>query len=504
MKRSRRIVLNTASNIALQCVGVAVSFFMMPLVLRYFGKEIFGVNAYVASIVLLFTFVSSAISMSLMKFIPESLAKGDYETFNRYLSATLSVSFCVNVLVALLIGTFPMYGIRLFGIPPHLEELTRRVFVVMSIATLLQFPVPVINGIYYGLEKFVLRNLLQMLSVAINVLAYIVVASQEGSLVHYVMVMQGGVIITMLMATVFILPRLPCALRWVPPSWPLLKQTLSLNLYLISNQAADTLLYSTDKMILQKLMGATAVADYHIARRTQSMAHAAISLPLSAIVPSLSAAYASGDTAYIRRMNDVGSFLYAALLVPLLATLFCLYDGFIQLWVGPGFEHIVFPGRLFLLTVVMALPFKVFTHCLVAHARVKELGIAKVSYAVLNVPLSIFLASRIGLVGVVIPTVCYWLVVYPVVVGCLAWQQKAMKGILVSFGIAVCSLLLAWVIRGAAFPALPACWSEFIVKGAGIFVVLCCLYAGVAHVCFRRGIRELVSRRTSGRTDQEA
>ena len=73
MQRSRRIVLNTVSNIVLQCVSVGVSFVMMPLVLRYFGKEVFGINAYVAGIVLLFTFISSAISMSLMKFIPESL-----------------------------------------------------------------------------------------------------------------------------------------------------------------------------------------------------------------------------------------------------------------------------------------------------------------------------------------------------------------------------------------------------------------------------------------------
>ena len=322
MQRSRRIILNTASNIVLQCVGVGVSFVMMPLVLRYFGKEVFGINAYVAGIVLLFTFVSSAISMSLMKFIPESLARGDYETFNRYVSTTLSVSLLVNMLVGGLIWTFPLYGIRLFSVPEHLQEVTRAVFMVLGIATVLKFPVPVINGIYYGVEKFFVINCVQLIAVLAPVLAYCYVVSNEGGLALYIGIVQSGSIVVMILSLLMVFALLPCTLRWCPPSLASLKRMFAFNLYLISNQAADTLLYSADKMILQKLMGVTAVADYHIARRTQSMAHAAISLPLSAIIPSLSAAYASGDTRYISRMNRVGTFLYAALLVPPLATLF--------------------------------------------------------------------------------------------------------------------------------------------------------------------------------------
>ncbi len=498
MQRSRRIVLNTVSNIVLQCVSVGVSFVMMPLVLRYFGKEVFGINAYVAGIVLLFTFISSAISMSLMKFIPESLASGDYETFNGHVSTTLSVSLMVNVLVGGLIWAFPIYGVRLFDVPAHLQEVTRAVFAVLGIATMLKFPVPVINGIYYGLERFFVINCIQLIAVVAPVVAYCFVVSNQGSLAQYIGIVQCGSILVMVLSILMVFALLPCKLKWRPPTLVSLKRMFAFNLYLISNQAADTLLYSADKMILQKLMGVTAVADYHIARRTQSMAHAAISLPLSAIIPSLSAAYASGDTRYISRMNRVGTFLYAAFLVPPLATLFCLYDSFIQLWIGGDVAHIVLPGRLFLLTVIMALPFKVFSHCLVAHGRVRELGIAKVSYALLNIPLSIILASRIGLVGVVIPTVCYWLVVYPLVVGALAVPQQVGRGILSSFGLATCAVAMAWLARTCLFTTLSTSWLGFAARAVAVFVAFAVLYAGVALVWFLADIRELLGVRRQG------
>lgn len=491
MKRSRRILLNTVSNAVLQCAGGGVSFVLMPLLLRYFGKEIFGVNAYIAGMALLFTFVSSSISMSLMRFVPDCLARQDFDAFHRFVAAAVLVSLCACVIVGVLFLTFPFYGMALFDIPEHLYSLTRRVFFVIGVAIILRFPMPVINGIYFGTEKFVVLNCIQMVSVLATIVAYLYVKATHGSLVQYTVCVQGGAVLSMLLSLLCLQPILPCRLKWKMPLLSTLRQTFAFNMYLISNQAADTLLYSVDKMILQKLMGAVAVADYHVARRTHALMQRVISLPLSAIIPSLSRAYASDDAGYIRMMNRVGSLLYGALLAPPLIVLFCMYDTFIALWVGDGFSRTVLAGRLFVLTIVAAVPLKVFSHCLVANGRVKALGVAKVSYALLNVPLSILLALRLGFIGVVIPSVAYWLMVHPVLIIVLAARQRMAKNILMNMALVAFLLPCAWLFAGIIPPYYSGTWLGFVLQGAILYGVVLCFYSGLASLFCLRDLRHV-------------
>ncbi len=495
MRRSWRIILNTVSNIALQFVNAGVLFFLMPLVLRYFGKELFGIHSYIAGIVLLCTFVSSAISVSLMKYIPESLSHGDEKMFSRHVSATAMFSFLTNSVSAILICAFPFYGFRVFGIPMHLREVAAQVFFVMGISTLLQCFLPVINGIYYGLELFVLRNGIQLIALLANVLAYFVVIARQGSLTQYVIISQLGAIISMVLAAALIFPRLPFRLRWNPVDWSFIRQTFSLNAFLISNQAADSLLYSADKMILQRIFGAVYVADYHVARKTHALIQSVISLPLLAIIPSVSHAYASGDDDYLKKMNHVGALLYCAVLVPPMVVLFCMYDSFILLWVGAGFDRAVLAGRLFVLTIIAVLPLKVFSHCLLANGRVKEIGIAKVSYAILNIPLSILMSLRFGFIGVVIPTVAYWLIVHPVVVIALAAQQRIARRIISNMAIVIVLLPVGWGLCGILCPSSPDSWLGFVLRAGMLYIAVFVLYcfvgclpycADIRSVCFAR------------------
>lgn len=476
MNRSRRIFFNIASNVALHGVGVGVSFLMIPLLLRYFGKEVFGLNAYVAGIVVLFTFVSSAISMSLIKFIPETLATQDYDAFNRHLSATIWFSALVNIPAGILIACFPYYGANLFDLPPHLVVLVRQIFAVVGAGVAFQFMLPVINGVYYGLEMFSLRNGIQLISVASNVLAYFVVVAWGGTLVHYVMIVQSGIILTMLVAACVLMRRLPCRLRWSPPGWTLVRQTLSMNLFLVANQAAHSLLYSADKIILQKMFGSISVAEYHVARQTDIMMQSIISLPLSAIMPSIASAYASGDSAYVKKMNHTGSLLYCVMMMPPLIVLFCLYEAFISLWVGDDFEFAVFAGRFFVVAVVAATPLKVFSHSLVANGRVKELGVAKVGYALINVPLSILCAMHFGFIGVVIPTVAYWLIVHPALLLWLASRQGLARHMLVNMILVLGMLPIGlWVHR--VLPIDPfRSWGTFVYCGFALYFVVLLVY----------------------------
>ena len=97
--------------------------------------------------------------------------------------------------------------------------------------------------------------------------------------------------------------------------------------------------------------------------------------------------------------------MYNLLTLPPFIALLIMFNSFIMLWVGPDFSQAVLGGRLFLFSVIVAIPLKIFSHSLVAKGRVKEIGWSKFIFSIINVIASIILVIKIGLIGVIIPTV---------------------------------------------------------------------------------------------------
>jgi O-antigen/teichoic acid export membrane protein len=123
-------------------------------------------------------------------------------------------------------------------------------------------------------------------------------------------------------------------------------------------------------------------------------------------------------------MNFQGIVAYNLMVVPPLISLLILFGDFINLWVGPGYEITILAGRLFILVLIISAPFKIFLHSLIAKGRVKEFGWVRLIYSILNVFISYYLAIKIGIIGVIIPTVINWLIILPVLLIYLMYQES--------------------------------------------------------------------------------
>lgn len=423
MSRKRTIAKNTLSNITLLFLQASTNFLLLPLVLNYFGKEIFGINAYILSILLIANFFSFAFIMSLMKFLPDLIVNNELTQLGELLSSTIFASAVLHLLLALFIFTFPYYGLEWFNVPPNLQVLTKSVMQLVAIFLLLQFMYPVVDGILFGLEQFHLNNKINLISIASSVIAYLYVTNFNRTLVSYFFIIQFGLVVQMIIKCYFAVKKLPFKITLFWPRLKNLKKVLKFNLFLIVNQVSDHLMYTTDKLILQKVLGASYVTYYHIAKTSYDLSHKFCSIPLAVIFPGLSAAFARKDMQYIKKMNMHGVATYNLIVVPPLLTLLILFDDFINLWMGFGYEISILAGRLFILVLIISAPFKIFLHSLIAKGRVKEFGWIRLIYSIVNVFISYFLAMKIGIIGVIIPTVFNWLVVLPGLLIYLMYQE---------------------------------------------------------------------------------
>ena len=189
---------------------------------------------------------------------------------------------------------------------------------------------------------------------------------------------------------------------------------MGFNIYQVLNQISDVLFYTTDKIILQNVAGSVMVANYAVAERPNQLALSFTSLPLSAIVPVCSKAYAERNIPLINKMLISGTRLYLLLVLPPLCTLTFLMQRFLFSWMGSEFVDLALYAQLFMVTMISAAPFRVFSHILVGKGRIREIVNIKMVYSVINVVASYILARRLGIIGVIIPTLVFWIAVYPV------------------------------------------------------------------------------------------
>lgn len=467
------MLFSTVSNIAAQAIALVTAFFLTPMLIHYFGPDLFGLNAYVLSLVALFNFSALAVSMSLMKYIPEHIARYEYRDANQTVTTVAIFSLAFYAMLGAIVFTLPHYGLTWFNVAPELRQTATSVMHIVGAFTILLFLTPVFDGLLAGLELFHTRNMINLVCIAAQITGYLIVRATNGALRDYVIVVHLGLMVSMLMKAYVTVRRLPFRLTWARPCRSVLKRVMRYNGFHVINHISDQLMYTADKLILQKALGSSSVAYYHIARRAQDISYAFASLPLGAVVPSIAAAYATSDDTYVRKVNAPGTLLYTLLIVPPVLAWAALFRPFVTLWIGPDFRGAVLPGMLLLLTVAVGAPFKVFEHTLVAKGRVAALGGGKALLASANIVASIVLVRRLGLIGVVIPTAAFWLLFYPLL---LVFLMRSESSVVTPQ--ALQSMLPAFVLVGiqtglylAGYRHFqPASWPTFIAVLLGIYV----------------------------------
>ncbi len=416
MSRKRTILTNTFSNIALQVFQVLTGFILMPLVIGFFGKELFGIYVYIFSLVIILDVFSFSISMSLMKYVPEMQAEKKDQELHEIIYTMLGISAFLYFLLALGIYMFSLWGSEWFNVSKELQNTMASVTQIIALFTLVKFPYPIINGVLYGLQKWHLHNKTSIFLTIIQIFSYLVVTRTSSGLWEYVFICQLGELFVFVLRFFLCWKLLPVRRKWLKFNWSRLKTVSSFNLNMVVMQISDHLNYTVDKLILQKFIGSFAVTYYHVARRTDEIASSFMSMPLRSVLPALSDAFAKKDQAFIEKTNTTGTLLFNFLILPPLVALFFLYPFFIELWVGEGFKSTVWAGKLFLLGVMSTCSFQIAYHSLIAKGEVRLISQTKLAYSFINFFASCFLVTQIGLIGVVIPTVIYFSFVSPTVI----------------------------------------------------------------------------------------
>lgn len=391
-------------------VSIVAGLLLVPVLLHHLGPERFGIWSTITSLTLLLTFADLGLSNGLVNAIADADATSDRGRMQIDVSSVVAILSVVAgtiiaafVLLSAVGDTSALIG-STRGVSPDEVRTAVAAFVVVFVVSI---PLNVVFRIHMGLQESATTYSWLAAGVAIGFVATFVAVRLGGGL--------GVVVATTVLGPM--LAALLCAFRlfyftrrWLTPRpsyvrWTAAKLLLGAGGLWFVIQAAVAVSYQSDALVINHVIGPSAVSEYTVAMRLFGLMPTLLSLALQPLWPAVRNALAQRDVDWVRRaflrMTVIGTVF---VMVPTMA-LFVAGPWLINLWTSGA----IAPSRQLLL----ALSLWAATICLVTPVAYLLAGASALRFqaathavmAVLNLGLSISLAHRVGVAGVVYATV---------------------------------------------------------------------------------------------------
>lgn len=422
MKKSR-LTTNVIWNLLSLAIQTLASLATIPLLLSAVGEASYGLYGFFSSVLILSNLLLTALSITTARAVAADVSRSDG-------SGITEVSFAYQVggvsgLVQAALIVLPLW---IPGVVSSSDlETSWSIALILAGSALINGPIVVGRGILVGTQEFFLRNLLELASPVAGLVAAILMRDADSHQIWpYVLAIEVARTLTSILTTWrahVSYPHLRQVYRWrgIPFA------SVAFMMKQIGNQVADVIFITSDKIVLQTILGPVSVAKYQIAERVNNLTNNFVTMPLIALVPPLAGALALKDNSYVERMVMVGTRRYSFVAFPPLIALMAFVDPLIVWWVGPQFLDSALAAKLFLAAVIVPIVFKVYSHLRLAEGTIGWMTAIKLGYAPLNLLLSILLVQPLGIFGVVLPTTIFYCLVYPVGWSVSIWRRGESK-----------------------------------------------------------------------------
>lgn len=273
-KDERNLLIQIALAFAVKGLALLLSFFSMPLYIKFFGNDdVLGLWYTILSLLTWVNICDLGLGNGLRNRLTEALALGDGEKAKSYISSTYAALVVVIAPVILVVlALVQLVDLNVFfNISPELiSPATLRLSISLLLTGVaLSFVLRTVNVIIYAIQKSSLNNIISLITSALP-LVYVAVfrgGSMEGNLVALTIVHVLSVNLPLLTATILLFRGKK--LRAAAPSLKscsldTAKSMLNFGMQFFLAQIFFMALNSTNEIIITKMFSAADVVPYSI------------------------------------------------------------------------------------------------------------------------------------------------------------------------------------------------------------------------------------------------
>ncbi len=409
--RTKNITKHVLVSFVYKGGSIITSFLMVPLTINYLDTENYGIWLTLSSFIAWFSFFDIGLGNGLRNKFAEAKAKGNLTLARAYVSsAYFTIGSICLLLILLFFGmNFFINWTRAFNTDARLQkELTLLMPIVFSFFCL-QLVVKLITTIYTADQHHSMQGKINFITSLMSLIAiWLMTTIGESSLLIYGIIFSSLPVLILVGLNFFAFSSKYKEYRPTLSLWKkeYLKDIFGLGMKFFIIQLSGIILFSTDNIIITQLYGPTQVVPFNIAFKYLGVSNMVFSMILAPYWSSITEAYINKDFAWIKKsMNNL--FKISIFSVFVISIMVAVSPIVYQLWIG---KTVTIPLSL---TIYMAIFFALtifyspFTYFINGTGKVKLQMYAIVSTAIVNIPLSIFLAKNLGLgvSGVIIATI---------------------------------------------------------------------------------------------------
>ncbi|UOD35671.1 oligosaccharide flippase family protein [Deferribacteraceae bacterium V6Fe1] len=408
--RTKNYFKQVRGSLIFKLLSIISSFLIISLMIKYLGKEQYGIWSTLLSIVSWVVLFDVGIGNGLRNKISESLAKDDKKEAQNYISAAYVIIGLISMFllgIFLVISNFISWQ-NVFNTSILSNSELKDIVNITAVFLFVNFWLSLINQVFNGLQKTSIVVFNQFLSNAFALISvYILYSYFESSLFNLAFVYGMSLVMSSLLLSLWfygknrdLVPRIKnYGKKYV-------KSITSLGFQFFIIQIAVIVIFTTDKILITQLFGPEYVASYDVVFKLFSVITIVHSLLMAPLWSAYSDAYHREDFAWIRKTIKNQLKLYALFVLGTIVLIF-LAKKIIYLWIGNSVQVdnmlIIAMGAFVLVSTWNNL----FAYFINATNNLKIQIITSIIAMIINIPLSIFIVKKynIGTYGIVIGTI---------------------------------------------------------------------------------------------------
>lgn len=409
--RTKNITKHVLLSFIYKGGSIVGNFLLVPLTINYLNAENYGIWLTLSSFIAWFSFFDVGLGNGLRNKFAEAKAKGDMTLAQGYVSSAYFTIAAVS-LGLIIIFTTLNYFIDWTKIFNASRTLQKDLNILMPIAFgffCLQLVVKLITTIYSADQHHSMQGKINFyIQAGSLLLIWLMTKTTESSLLIFGIIFSVFPVFILIGLNVFAFNK---TYKIFKPSLKLwrkkyLKDIFGLGFKFFIVQMSGIVLYATDNLIISNLFSPSEVVPYNIAYK-----YITISLMIYTIIAtpywsSITDAYFLEDFRWIKKsMRNL--VLFSILFSIFTVFLICISNFSYGIWIGESvqvpFNLTISMGIFVILTLVLQ-PFVFFINGI---GKIRIQLITSIIVAVINIPLSYYLAKNfnLGVTGVILATI---------------------------------------------------------------------------------------------------
>lgn len=386
-------------------LGSLIQILYTPMYMKYLGTSDYGINSLVQSIMGCIGILNLGLGSAIVRYTIRYRSEGKIEE-EKSLNGMFLTIFFVIMGISILIGFYLYFMIPTLFIEKFTSiELrkTQKVFIIMMISTAISFPVSVFTTNIVSRQKFIYQKGLSLIKLVITpIVGAILMIKGFGLLAVVISVVVLNLIIYIF--DVFYAFKLGVKVKFKNFDINILKDISKYSFYIFLNIIIDRIYWGTDRIIIGKYIGTSAVGIYAIASIFNQV-YIQLSSSISGVLfPKVNLLIIDNK---LKEVSDlfikVGRIQY--ILLGLISSGFIVFGKeFIFLWLGSGYSEVYIVS----LWLIIPLTIPLIQNTGIAIMQARNLhqfrSIVYLFIAILNIVNSIQLVKSYGMIGCAVAT----------------------------------------------------------------------------------------------------